>query len=81
MYIFITGSSAKRTAQTKLSPLSAWYAGGAEGTNCVFELRIRLWNEGENEDRSSDTVRLGAAARDYDIEIYSDINRKKIRNK
>lgn len=39
----------------------AWYAGGEGGTNCMLELRIRLWNEWENEDRSSDTVRLGAA--------------------
>lgn len=38
-----------------------WYAGGEEGTNCMLELRIRLWNEWENEDRSSDTVRLRAA--------------------
>lgn len=38
-----------------------WYAGGEKGTNCMLELRIRLWNQWENEDRSSDTVRLGAA--------------------
>lgn len=43
------------------SSLPVWYAGGEEGTNCMLELRIRLWNEWENEDRSSDTVRLGAA--------------------
>jgi len=49
----------------------AWYAEGEEGTNCMLELRIRLWKEWENEDRSLWHCQIkGSGAQEYDIEIY-----------